>query len=108
MVSIRRQFDSLFRLADGVALIDMLSSFAVLVSTCGSTAQPFVRPILTKSNTNDDSIVLMAARHVIVSNMTQKVMKKPFVPNNCFLGALENTQIITGPNGSGKVSLYQF
>jgi DNA mismatch repair ATPase MutS len=62
-------------------------------------------------------LVIKAGRHPIISSLRQEGGAtgshgnsgsggggSGFVPNDCFLGPLDNVQVITGPNGSGKVS----
>lgn len=77
----------------------MLISFADLVM---KSPQQWTRPMLTKASNNDDIIAVKAGTHPIIATLQHGPAANAFVPNDCFLGQLENMQIITGCNGSGK------
>jgi DNA mismatch repair protein MSH4 len=78
------------------ALIDMLSSFAEVVS---NSPHPFVRPNIS----NEGPLVIKAGRHPVISSISSQQLCSSFVSNDTFLGEIANMQVITGPNGSGKV-----
>ncbi len=78
------------------ALSDMLVSFSELVSL---NIQEFSRPILTI----DGPMVFKSARHPIISTLPIHNLQSTFVSNDLYLSPAENMQVITGPNGSGKV-----
>lgn len=96
MEKIRIDMDYLFNLVDSIALLDMLTSFADLVALC---PHPYTRPIIT----DDGPLVIKSGRHCIISKLgRQQLFSSSFVANDTFLSPLENFQIITGSNGSGK------
>jgi DNA mismatch repair protein MSH4 len=96
MEKIRINMDFLFNLVDSIALLDMLTSFADLVALC---PHPYTRPIITE----DGPLVIKSGRHCIISKLgRQQLFSSSFVANDTFLSPLENFQIITGSNGSGK------
>ena len=76
----------------------MLASFADLVAL---NPHPFTRPVLCE----EGPLVIKAGRHVVVSSLPQQQLTSSFVPNDLFISSLDNMQIISGPNGSGKVKI---
>ncbi|XP_019439430.1 PREDICTED: DNA mismatch repair protein MSH2 [Lupinus angustifolius] len=84
-------FDSL---AELIAELDVLLSFANLASSCPT---PYTRPYITSSNEGD--IILEGSRHPCVE--AQGLVD--FMPNDCKLIRGKSWfQIITGPNMGGK------
>lgn len=84
---IRSEISSLFRISEGISMLDMLASFAQLVTT-----QDYVRPELT------DTLAIKAGRHPV----REKIHTNKFVPNDAYATRQSRFQIITGCNMSGK------
>lgn len=80
------------------ALLDMLTSFAELAAL---SPHPFTIPSITEHG----PIVIKAGRHPIISAQVGHHTSTSFVPNDVLLSIYDNMHIITGPNGSGKVTL---
>jgi DNA mismatch repair protein MSH4 len=127
--TIRNHTETLFSVADAIALTDMLSSFAHMV---GISTLPYVRPNLlvpedtasdkatttnahSNSNTSTQSstprskatniIDIERGRHPVISGrarVTGRGSFSAFVPNDLSLNTDHCFSIITGPNGSGK------
>lgn len=87
IADVRQHMGSLFRICEGVAMLDMLASFAHLVST-----QDYVRPQLS------DTLAIRAGRHPI----REKIQEAKYVPNDVYATQQKRFQIITGCNMSGK------
>lgn len=87
IADVRQHMGSLFRICEGVAMLDMLASFAHLVST-----QDYVRPQLS------DTLAIRACRHPI----REKIQEAKYVPNDVYATQQKRFQIITGCNMSGK------
>lgn len=81
------EMSALFRVSEAVATLDMLASFAQLVTT-----RDYVRPELT------DVLAIKAGRHPI----REKIHSSKFVPNDAYAAQQSRFQIITGCNMSGK------
>lgn len=85
---IRVIISPLFKTSEAIALLDMLASFAQVI-----TSSEYVRPDLT------DAFTLKGCRHPII----ERLHNQKFVPNDaCALPATSRFQIITGCNMSGK------
>ncbi|KAJ9645092.1 MutS protein msh4 [Coniosporium tulheliwenetii] len=84
---IRSQMSILFKICEGIAMLDMVTSFAQLV-----TSQDYVRPQLT------DTLAIKSGRHPI----REKVQSAKFIPNDVYASQQTRFQIITGRNMSGK------
>lgn len=84
---VRCEISTLFRISEGIAMLDMLAAFAQLVTT-----QDYVRPELT------DTLAIKAGRHPI----REKIHHSKFVPNDAYATQQSRFQIITGCNMSGK------
>ena len=84
---IRTQIHPLFKISESVAMLDMIASFAQLV-----TIQDYVRPELT------DTLAIKAGRHPI----RDKIQIEKYVPNDVYATQQHRFQIITGCNMSGK------
>ncbi|PUU80668.1 DNA mismatch repair protein MutS [Tuber borchii] len=78
---IRKEIPALYRVAEGIAVLDMLLSFAQLC-----TVQDYVRPEFA------DTLALKAGRHPI----REKIHKDRFVPNDVYASQQSRFQIITG------------
>ncbi|RYO83855.1 hypothetical protein DL764_009411 [Monosporascus ibericus] len=84
---IRAHVPNLFRVCEGIALLDMIASFGQLVTT-----RDYVRPEI------GTTLALKAARHPICEQLNPG----RFVPNDAFANEQHRFQIITGCNMSGK------
>ncbi|KAK4992615.1 MutS protein msh4 [Elasticomyces elasticus] len=84
---IRGQISILFKICEGIAMLDMICAFAQLV-----TSQEYVRPQLT------DTLAIKAGRHPV----REKIHTTKFVPNDVYATQQTRFQIITGCNMSGK------
>ncbi|KAL9597492.1 MAG: hypothetical protein Q9219_005125 [cf. Caloplaca sp. 3 TL-2023] len=85
--SIRENIAPLFKTCEAIALLDMIASFAQLV-----TLQDYCRPELT------DTLGIKAGRHPI----REKIHALKFVPNDAYATEQSRFQIIMGCNMSGK------
>ncbi|KAH9888294.1 muts domain V-domain-containing protein [Xylariomycetidae sp. FL2044] len=85
--AIRGHVPNLFRVCEGIALLDMLASFGQAVTT-----RDYVRPEIS------DTLALKGARHPIC----ERVNPDRFIPNDVFANDPHRFQIITGCNMSGK------
>ncbi|KAK6087275.1 DNA mismatch repair protein [Seiridium cupressi] len=85
--AIRRQVAGLFRVCEGIALLDMLAAFGQSI-----TSRDYIRPEF------GDALALKAARHPIHEIM----MQGRFVPNDVYASEEHRFQVITGCNMSGK------
>lgn len=81
------EMSALFRVSEAIATLDMLASFAQLV-----TSRDYVRPELA------DVLAIKAGRHPI----REKIHSSKFVPNDAYAAQQSRFQIITGCNMSGK------
>ncbi|KAL9599083.1 MAG: hypothetical protein Q9179_003687 [Wetmoreana sp. 5 TL-2023] len=84
---IREDIAPLFKTCEAIALLDMIASFAQLV-----TMQDYCRPELT------DTFAIKSGRHPI----REKIHAEKFVPNDAYATQQSRFQIITGCNMSGK------
>ncbi|TRX97641.1 hypothetical protein FHL15_001396 [Xylaria flabelliformis] len=84
---IRKYVPDLFRVCEGIALLDMVASFAQ-----SATTRDYVRPEVS------DTLALKSARHPIC----ERVNPDQFVPNDVYANEQHRFQIITGCNMSGK------
>ena len=85
--TIREDVAPLFRISEGVAMLDMIAAFAQLV-----TIQDYCRPELT------DTLAIKDGRHPI----REKIHSDKYVPNDAYAAQQARFQIITGCNMSGK------
>lgn len=85
--NIREDVAPLFRISEGIALLDMIASFAHLATT-----QEYRRPELTST------LAIKNGRHPI----HEKIHADKFVPNDVYASHQNRFQIITGCNMSGK------
>ncbi|KAI0540020.1 DNA mismatch repair protein Msh4 [Xylaria digitata] len=84
---IREHVPELFRVCEGIALVDMVASFAQLATT-----RDYVRPEIS------DTLALKSARHPIC----ERGNPERFVPNDAYASEQHRFQIVTGCNMSGK------
>lgn len=88
--SLAKSIDRIQRSAHAVAVLDVISSFAVAATELG-----YVRPKMTE----DGVLELKDSRHPVV----EKMLGDGFVPNDVKLDMSEsNMLLITGPNMAGK------
>ena len=83
----REHMSLLFKISEGIAMLDMLSSFAEV-----ATSQDYVRPVLA------ETLAIRAGRHPI----REKIQTTKFIPNDVYATQQTRFQIITGCNMSGK------
>ncbi|KAI1190974.1 muts domain V [Nemania serpens] len=84
---IRDYVPELFRVCEGIALLDMVASFAQ-----SATTRDYVRPEI------GDTLALKGARHPIC----ERANPEQFVPNDVYANEQHRFQIVTGCNMSGK------
>lgn len=84
---VREHMSVLFKISEGIAMLDMLGSFAQLV-----TVQEYVRPRIT------ETLAIQAGRHPI----KEKIQSTRYIPNDVYATQQSRFQIITGCNMSGK------
>ena len=84
---IREDMSPLFQVSEGVAMLDMISSFAQLVTT-----RDYCRPEL------QPTLAIKSGRHPI----HEKIHADRFIPNDAYATQQTRFQIITGCNMSGK------
>lgn len=84
---VRTEVQPLFKISEGIAMLDMIASFAQLVTT-----QVYVRPELT------ETIAIKAGRHPI----RERIQREKHIPNDVYATQQNRLQIITGCNMSGK------
>ena len=87
IASVREHMSILFKICEGIAMLDMLSSFAQVV-----TSQDYVRPQI------GETLAIRAGRHPI----REKIHNTKFIPNDIYATQQTRFQIITGCNMSGK------
>ncbi|PQE12693.1 dna mismatch repair msh4 protein [Rutstroemia sp. NJR-2017a BBW] len=88
--NVRSEVPNLFKVCESIAMLDMITSFAQLVTTQDS----YVRPEIT------DCIAIKSGRHPIRDNVGSPSSK--FIPNDYYATQKSRFQIITGCNMSGK------
>ena len=84
---VRTEIHALFKVSESIAMLDMIASFAQLVTT-----QDYVKPELT------DTLAIKAGRHPI----RDKIQIEKYVPNDVYATQQHRFQIVTGCNMSGK------
>jgi DNA mismatch repair protein MSH4 len=87
IASVREHMSVLFKICEGIAMLDMLASFAQAV-----TSQDYVRPQI------GDALAIRGGRHPI----REKIHNNKFIPNDVFATQQKRFQIVTGCNMSGK------
>ncbi|KAI2606660.1 DNA mismatch repair protein-like protein MutS [Hypoxylon sp. NC1633] len=85
--AIRVHVPDLFRVCEGIALLDMIAAFGQ-----SATTRDYVRPEISKA------LALKGARHPI----RERLNPERFIPNDVFANEQHRFQIITGCNMSGK------
>lgn len=84
---VRQHMGPLFRICEGIAMLDMIASFAQIVTT-----QDYVRPQLS------ETLAIKSGRHPI----REKTQEARYVPNDVYATQQKRFQIVTGCNMSGK------
>lgn len=84
---VRKEFGPLYKVAEGIAMLDMIVSFCQLC-----TIQDYVRPEFT------NTLGIKSGRHPL----REKFHKTRYVPNDVYASTESRFQIITGCNMSGK------
>ena len=84
---IHEEIEPLFKISEAIALLDMIASFAQLVTT-----QDYHRPELT------DALAIKSGRHPV----REKIHAEKYIPNDAYASQQSRFQIITGCNMSGK------
>ncbi|KAK3677810.1 MutS protein msh4 [Recurvomyces mirabilis] len=87
ITDIREHMSALFKICEGLAMLDMLASFAQVV-----TSQDYVRPVIS------ETLAVSAGRHPI----REKIHNTKYIPNDVYATQQTRFQIITGCNMSGK------
>lgn len=87
---IKVQIESLYRLANRIANIDIITNFAHI-----ATKNSYVKPEITE----DNSLEIRGGRHPIVEKL---IPAGDYVKNDIVLDDEKNLIILTGPNMSGK------
>ena len=87
---IKVQIESLYRLANRIANIDIITNFAHI-----ATKNSYVKPEITE----DNSLEIRGGRHPIVEKL---IPAGDYVKNDVVLDDKKNLIILTGPNMSGK------
>jgi len=84
---VRTEVQPLFKISESIAMLDMIASFAQIVTT-----QDYVRPELT------DTLAIKAGRHAV----RERIQREKYIPNDVYATQQNRLQIITGCNMSGK------
>ena len=84
---VRTEIHSLFKVSESIAMLDVIASFAKLVTT-----EDYVKPELT------GALVIKAGRHPI----RDKIQIEKYIPNDVYATQQHRFQIVTGCNMSGK------
>ena len=87
IMEIRSHLSTLFKISEAIAMLDMMSAFANVV-----TASDYVRPQIGRV------LALKAARHPI----KERNNNVKFIPNDVYANRQTRFQVITGCNMSGK------
>lgn len=87
IIACREHMQKLFKICEGIALLDMLAGFAQVV-----TSQNYVRP------ESGDAVGIKGGRHPI----REKIQHTKFVANDIYATKQDRFQIVTGSNMSGK------
>lgn len=85
--NVREEVEPLFKACEAIALLDMIASFAQLVTT-----QDYCRPEMTQT------LAVKNGRHPI----REKIHTEKYIPNDAYATQQSRFQIITGCNMSGK------
>ncbi|KIW98842.1 uncharacterized protein Z519_00505 [Cladophialophora bantiana CBS 173.52] len=89
---VRRTIHPLFKISESIAMLDMLASFAQLVTT---SINEYVQPEI-----HLDSLMIKSGRHPIREKVQHQLDR--FVPNDVYATPQNRFHVITGCNMSGK------
>jgi DNA mismatch repair protein MSH4 len=84
---IRTKIHPLFKISEGIAMLDMIAAFAQLVTT-----QEYSKPEIIPT------LAIKAGRHPV----REKIQHEKYIPNDVYADPSSRFQIITGCNMSGK------
>lgn len=84
---VREYMSILFKICEALAMLDMMTSFAQLV-----TSHDYVRPQMS------ETLAVRAGRHPV----RERIQSSKFIPNDIYATQQTRFQIITGCNMSGK------
>lgn len=87
IADVRTHMSVLFKICESISMLDMIASFAQVV-----TSQDYVRPQLA------DTLAIKSGRHPI----RERIQRNKFIPNDVYATQQKRFQIITGSNMSGK------
>ncbi len=87
---IKKYTEQIQRLAEQLAIVDVLTSFAEV-----SIANDFVRPTFN----NEHKMEIIEGRHPVIEKV---IGHNAYVPNDTYLSENKNLLLITGPNMGGK------
>ncbi|KAK6344025.1 MutS protein msh4 [Orbilia brochopaga] len=85
--AIRADISDLYKVSEGIGMLDMICSFAAL-----ALSQEYCRPEFK------GAVAIKSGRHPI----REKIHKEKFIPNDTYAGRQSRFQIVTGCNMSGK------
>lgn len=88
--SVVAEIDAIQKLAQAIARLDLLCSFAKVALTQG-----YCKPVVTQ----DFGLMIEGGRHPVVERMS---FSSQFVPNDTAFDATQKLLLITGPNMGGK------
>ena len=87
IAEVRTHMSTLFKICESIAMLDMIASFAQLVTT-----QNYTRPQLTTT------LAVRGGRHPV----RERIQHNRFIPNDIYATQQNRFQIVTGCNMSGK------
>jgi len=90
LVEIRNNVGSIYKVAEAVALLDMICAFTTYVTITPSCVRP--------AFSTDGPLAIKQGRNPLV----EKLFTEPFIPNDTFMTETSNFHVIMGPNMSGK------
>jgi len=95
----RERYDAIASLSDTIALLDLCHAFADNVA---SSRLPWTRPVVTVGN----DLTIRNGRYGIEapSGLGTQNESEQYVPNHTYAPGHRNFVVLTGANGSGKVS----
>ncbi|KAK9852113.1 hypothetical protein WJX84_000033 [Apatococcus fuscideae] len=92
LLRVSAEMSYMHKLVDGLALLDMMCSFANMVH---SSSEEYTRPVLTTSG----PFAMIDGRHPVLEQLEQA---PDFQQNDLYLTECSSFHLITGPNMSGK------
>ena len=94
LTNIRNQIKAIASIADTLAFLDLVGTFATLSSFANYT-----RPFITSSAPQVGTIAIKQGRHPVAERMATS---ERYIPNDVLLTSGRNFQLVLGPNSSGK------